>query len=184
MQGQRQIREQAHVALINRIGGRHRESVGHQTVVVRLIEQITPKQLPCSGFALDFFYEMLLFRFVELARIRKMHFVAMEWEERYAGAEHENQNDHHQQPTRFGPIRSATNQQPDNKVNNCACDQACLKPESRKQNKSRKQRTNRRAGSVEQRRNPDTVHPAPHVLLNARRDCRKQNSRQERDWEH
>src|SRR5436853_6577625 len=85
MKRERQIREQTHVALIARIRRRHRESVGHQAVVIRLTKKIAPEQLPGSSFALDFFDEMLFFRLKKFSRIREMRFVAMTWKQRDAG---------------------------------------------------------------------------------------------------
>src|SRR5205085_5435546 len=77
MQSQRQIREQPHVTLVARIRGRHRKSVGHQSVIIRLLKQIAPQELPGSGFTFDFFDKMLSFRFVQLSRVREMQCVAM-----------------------------------------------------------------------------------------------------------
>ena len=84
MQRRWQISEQAHVALITRIRRRHRKSVGHQPVVIRLTKQIAAQQLPGSGRAFDFFNQMLVFGFVQFSRISEMHFVAMIWKQRDA----------------------------------------------------------------------------------------------------
>src|SRR5438552_12102998 len=93
MKRERQISEQTHVALIPRIRRRHRESVGHQTVVVRLTEKITSKQLPGSSFAFDFFDEMLFLRLEQFSRVREMRFVAMKRKQRDAGNNKKTQDD-------------------------------------------------------------------------------------------
>src|SRR5438105_3918406 len=93
MKRERQIREQTHVALIARIGRRHRESVRHQAVVIRLTKKIAPEQLPRSGFAFDFFDKMLFFRLEQFSRIREMRFVTMMWKQRDAGNNEKTQND-------------------------------------------------------------------------------------------
>ena len=83
-----QVREQAHVTLIGRIRRRHRKSIRHQSVVIRLTEEIAPQQLPGSGCAFDFLNEMLFFRFEQFPRVGEMQFVAV------TRKKHDHQNKH------------------------------------------------------------------------------------------
>ena len=81
MQRQRKIGKQSHVTLVARTGGRHRERIGQQTVIVRLAKEIAPQQLPRVRCSLDPFYDVrqqmpLVFRFVGTARMCEMRFGA------------------------------------------------------------------------------------------------------------
>src|SRR5438105_13351188 len=108
---------------------------------------------------------MLSFRLVQLSRVREMHFIAM------TGEKHDDDYEHAKQCDRSETIcsrpalsRRNHDQQPKQRISNCADDETRLKSEPRQQNESGEQWTNCRAGGVKQRGDADAIHSAANAV--------------------
>src|SRR5436305_4259214 len=74
---QREISEQAHVALTARMCPRHRVSIRYQPIIIGLTEKIATQQLKSVSGSFDFLLQDRLISFKRTTSIFEMRFVAM-----------------------------------------------------------------------------------------------------------